>query len=363
MEEKLAQVREQIDQIDTDMLQLISNRAALAQEVAVIKQAHGSDPGQGADFYRPAREAEVLRGVKARNAGPLDDDTVARLFREIMSACLALESPLTVAYLGPAGTYTESAAFKHFGHFIGTRPLLAIDEVFREVEAGTAAYGVVPIENSNEGVVSHTLDMFVSSSLKICGEVRIPVHHCLLAKTAERTAIKTVMAHSQALGQCREWLDANLPDAVREPVASNAVAAKIAGEREGVAAVAGREAAELYQLNLLAENIEDHPDNTTRFLVIGQQSVPSSGADMTSMVISAQNKPGALHALIKPFAEHGVSMSRIESRPSKRLAWDYNFFIDVEGHRDDATVQSALKAVEAEATLFKLLGSYPKAVL
>jgi len=360
MSDQLQKIRERIDLLDSEVLQLISQRAGLAQEVARIKAEAGDEP---TDYYRPAREAEVLRAIQAANTGPLEDQVVARLFREIMSACLALESPLSVAYLGPAGSYTEAAAYKHFGHFIGTTPLLGIDEVFREVEAGSAAYGVVPIENSSEGVVSHTLDMFVASNLKICGEVRLPVHHYLLSQSENLNDIEVIYAHSQALGQCREWLDANLPKAQRQPVPSNAEGARMAAEKAGTAAVAGQEAGEIYGLKALAANIEDHPDNTTRFLVIGHQSVPATGKDMTSVLLSAQNKPGALHALLAPFAEHDVSMSRIESRPSKRVAWDYNFFIDVQGHAEDAKVAAALKAAEAEATVFRVLGSYPQAVL
>lgn len=365
MSDDLLKLRDQIDAIDLQLQTLMNQRAALAQQVAQAKAAAGQD--LNADCYRPCREADVLRTVKERNEGPLPPEAVARLFREIMSACLALESPLRVAYLGPAGTFTEAAAVKHFGHAVTTAAVPAIDEVFREVEAGSANYGVVPVENSTEGVVTHTLDSFIHSPLTICGEVRLRVHHNLLSNAAELKAVKRVYAHSQALAQCRKWLDAELPQAERIAVNSNAEGAKQALDDVDGAAIASEQAASLYELKTLASSIEDEPDNTTRFLVIGKQEVSRSGSlpehNVTSVLLSMPNKAGALHDMLKPLAVHGVSMNRIESRPSRREAWDYVFFIDLQGHIEEPHVKAAIDAIAAEAPLCKVLGSYPAAVL
>ena len=356
-EQDLEQLRQRIDELDSQLQSLISERATLAGEVAAIKQRQGGD----GDCYRPAREAEVLRAVVERNQGPLDDSTLARIFREIMSACLALESPLRVAFLGPEGTFTQAAVHKHFGHAVSNVPLSAIDEVFREVESGNADYGVVPVENSTEGVVTHTLDMFSRSRLNISGEVMLPVHHCLLARD-DKAKIRRVYAHSQSLAQCREWLDAHLPGVERVAVSSNGEAARLAHTEADAAAIASRAAAEIHELAVVAENIEDEPDNTTRFLVIGRVTVPPTGQDKTSLLVSAPNRPGALHGLIEPFYRHGVSMTRIESRPSRRAQWDYVFFLDVEGHVEDEALGKALAEVESRASLLRVLGSYPAAV-
>ena len=358
-EEQLADIRDRIDTIDQQIQDLLNARAQAAQEVARIKLA--SDPD--AVFYRPEREAQVLRMVKGRNKGPLDAESVALLFREIMSMCLALELPLRVAYLGPAGTFTQAAAHKHFGHAVNTVSMAAISDVFQEVESGSCHYGVVPVENSSEGVVSHTLDMFLHSPLKICGEVTLRIHHNLLGRTGDLGSLKAVYSHQQSLAQCRGWLDRHLPFVERIPVGSNAEAAKRAMESESSAAIAGSMAAELYGLQLLVPNIEDDPGNTTRFLVIGQQSVPASGDDKTSLLLSTRNEAGGLHQLLAPLAEHGISMTRIESRPSRRGNWDYVFFVDINGHRDDQEVAVALEALKARAGMFKELGSYPKAVI
>jgi chorismate mutase/prephenate dehydratase len=358
-ERELKAARDRIDELDHEIQSRISERARIAQEIARIKQKLG---GNG-DHYRPAREAEVLRKVVERNDGPLPNEAIGRLMREIMSACLSLESPLTVAYLGPEGTYTQAAVYKHFGHFVTARPLTAIDEIFREVEAGNADYGVVPVENSTEGVVSHTLDLFVGSTLKVCGEVALPVHHHLLSQASTPDAVKRVYGHAQSLAQCRKWLDGKLPNVVRVAVVSNAEGARLAAAEPDAAAIAGKAAAELYGLATLAANIEDEPDNTTRFLVIGRQSVPPTGCDMTSLLLSVHNRPGALHDLLTPFAEAGVNLTRIESRPSRRAKWDYNFFVDIEGHVDDARVQAVLERIQAEVPFFKVLGSYPRSVI
>lgn len=353
-ESKLKRIREQIDAIDEKIQALITERANYARQVAQTKQEAGSDT-----FYRPEREAEVLRAVIERNQGPVSDDEMARLFREIMSVCLALESPLTVAYLGPEGTFTQQAALKHFGHSVETMALGAIDEVFREVEAGSADYGVVPVENSTEGVVSHTLDMFMRSDLKICGEVQLRVHQHLLGRMEELGKIKRIVSHQQSLAQCREWLDANLANVERVMVNSNAEAARIAATDKGVAAIAGESAAEIYGLNTLVANIEDEPDNTTRFLIIGRLETRPSGNDKTSLLLGGKNKPGALHQLLGSLAKHGINMTRIESRPSRQNQWEYVFFLDIEGHAEDDNVKQTLAELQAEAALFKLLGSYP----
>jgi len=357
--EQLANIRDRIDGIDQQIQDLLNARAKAAQEVAGIKLA--SDPD--AVFYRPEREAQVLRMVKQRNKGPLDAESVAVLFREIMSACLALELPLKVAYLGPAGTFTQAAAHKHFGHAVNTVSLAAISDVFQEVESGSCHYGVVPVENSSEGVVSHTLDMFLNSPLKICGEVTLRIHHNLLGSDGDLSDLKMVYSHQQSLAQCRGWLDRHLPFVERIPVGSNAEAARRAMESPDAAAIAGAMAAELYGLQLLAPNIEDDPGNTTRFLVIGQQAVPASGDDKTSLLLSTRNEAGGLHLLLGPLAEYGISMTRIESRPSRRGNWDYVFFVDINGHRDDEGVRPALEALKARAGMYKELGSYPRAVI
>lgn len=358
-EEQLNAVRERIDQIDEQIQDLINARAAAAQEVARIKQEHGHE----VVFYRPEREAQVLRMVKARNKGPLDGEEMARLFREIMSACLALEYPLNIAFLGPEGTFTQAAALKHFGHSVTTLPLGSISDVFQEVEAGNCQYGVVPVENSSEGVISHTLDMFLNSPLQICGEVTLRIHHNLLSNADSLEKIGRVYSHQQSLAQCRGWLDRHLPHAERIAVGSNAEAAAIARKEPRAAAIGSETAGEIYELGVLAHNIEDEPGNTTRFLIIGRQQVPPSGDDKTSLLISTKNEAGGLHKLLEPLAEHGVSMTRIESRPSRRGMWDYVFFIDVDGHKDEQRVARALAALEAQAGMYKVLGSYPKAVL
>ena len=357
-DKKLLELRDQIDALDEQLQTLISARAECAAEVARVK----IDQDEGAHFYRPEREATVLRAVSERNTGPLPNEEMVRLFREIMSACLALEKPLSVAYLGPEGTFTQAAALKQFGHAVKTLALDSLGDVFREVAAGAADYGVVPVENSTEGVISHTLDLFQQSALSICGEVELRIHHHLLVKHSD-VQVTRVLAHQQALAQCRGWLEANLPGAEHVAVGSNAEAARLASEDDTVAAIASDTAAELYGLVVAAKNIEDRPDNTTRFLVIGSQTVLPSGNDKTSLLVSVNNKPGALSELLQPIARHKISMTRIESRPSRQAMWEYVFYIDVNGHRDDAGLAAALVALEEKAFAVKVLGSYPKAVI
>jgi chorismate mutase/prephenate dehydratase len=358
-EAQLNAVRTRIDALDEQLQRLITERAACAQEVARLKQARNEDEG---GYYRPEREAEVLRKVVARNRGPLSDDVLVRLFREVMSACPALQQPLKVAFLGPHGTFTQTALYKHFGHGVDVVPLGSIEEVFREVEAGAAHFGVVPVENSTEGVVTHTLDRFVLSPLKICGEVELRIHHHVLGKGDDLSRLGRVYSHHQSLAQCREWLQTHLAGVEQVPVSSNAEAARRAAEEADACAIAGTTAAEIYGLNVLAANIEDEPNNTTRFLVIGRQESRPSGDDKTSLLVSTANRPGALYQLLSPFARCGISMTRIESRPSRRGIWDYLFFIDIEGHSADPAVAEALRELGEQASVLKVLGSYPRAM-
>ncbi|MFP4611633.1 MAG: prephenate dehydratase [Thiohalophilus sp.] len=358
MSDDLKKLREQIDQLDEQLQALITERARLAEEVARTKQAEGEEV-----FYRAEREAEVLRGVMQRNQGPLSNEEMARLFREIMSACLALERIMNIAFLGPEGTFTQAAALKHFGHSVQTLPLATIGDVFREVESGNASYGVVPVENSTEGVINHTLDEFMSSSLSICGEVELRIHHHLLSKNPDIRNIHKVYSHRQSLAQCRRWLDMHLSQVQQIDVSSNAEAARLASTDPESAAIAGESAADIYALDYLAKNIEDHPENTTRFLVVGKRETPPSGNDKTSMLVYTRNKPGALYTMLAPFAKHNISMSRIESRPSHQGMWNYAFFIDIEGHIDNDNVRQAIDELEQTASMVKILGSYPRAVL
>ncbi|HFE36886.1 MAG TPA: prephenate dehydratase [Gammaproteobacteria bacterium] len=354
----LAAVRKRIDVIDEQLEKLITERAQCALDVAKIKRQAGEN-----NFYRPEREAQILQNVKSRNSGVLPDDEMARLFREIMSACLALEQPLKISYLGPEGTYTQAAAFKHFGHSVTTEPVSAIDEVFREVESGAADFGIVPVENSTEGMVNQSMDMFVHSPLIICGEVQLRIHHHFLSRLADMKSIQRIYSHQQSFAQCREWLNNNMLGVERVSVNSNAEAARFAAQENYAAAIAGETAGEIYHLQSLAENIEDDPQNTTRFLVLGRDMIAASGKDKTSLLLSSQNRPGALYSLLEPFRRFGVSMTRVESRPSRQGMWEYVFFVDIDGHVSDKNVQQALSEVKKCAAMFKILGSYPRAVI
>lgn len=357
----LPELRQKIDALDEQIQLLINQRAVCAQQVADVKKAE--DPTI-TSFYRPEREAQVLQMVMQRNQGPLAGETVARLFREIMSACLALESPLNIAFLGPNGTFTHAAALKHFGHAAITQPISTIDEVFREVEAGSVNYGVVPVENSSEGVVNHTLDCFMASSLKIIGEVELRIHQNLLvAQGTEIKNISRIYSHQQSLAQCRKWLDAHFPKVERVAVSSNAEAARMVKNEWHSAAIAGETAAELYGLNILHANIEDNPNNTTRFLIIGTEEVPASGDDKTSLIIAAHNEAGALYHILEPFYRHNISLTRIETRPAQNDIWSYVFFIDFEGHQQQPHVKVVLDEIKARVREMRILGSYPKAVL
>ena len=351
MSDELKKYREQIDQLDNDLLRLLNQRAALAQQIGHLK---GVDA-----VLRPEREAQVLQRAASINPGPMPRQSVIALFTEIMSHCRALEAPLAVAYLGPAGTFSEGAVIQRFGQASHGVPCASIDQVFREVESGAANYGLVPVENSTEGAVGRTLDLLLQSPLTVCGEVMLPVHQCLLSHAADLAAIKTVYSHLQSFGQCQGWLNSRLPDAERIAVASNAEAALLASNQPHTAAVAGNIAAKRYAIPVLAENIEDDPRNTTRFLVIGNQQVAPCGNDKTSLAMSSPNRPGAVHDLLVPLAKNGVSMTKLESRPARSGLWEYVFFVDIEGHQSDTRVAAALAELKQVAAFLKVLGSYP----
>ncbi|PFH08969.1 chorismate mutase [Collimonas sp. PA-H2] len=353
-EDKLLPLRQQIDAIDAEILALLNRRAKIAQEVGHVKAE------TNAPVFRPEREAQVLLKVAERNPGPLQGGDVQTIFREVMSACRALEKRVTVAYLGPAGTFSEQAVYQQFGHAVEGLPCVSIDEVFRATEAGTADFGVAPIENSSEGVINRTLDLLLQTTLNISGEVSIPVHHSLMTKEGTMAGIARICAHSQALAQCNAWLNQHYPNIERQAVASNAEAARMASENEAVAAIAGEMAAQKYDLQIVSANIQDDPHNRTRFAVVGRLQNGASGKDQTSLVLSVANKAGAVYKLLAPLAKHGVSMTRFESRPARMGAWEYYFYVDVEGHAADEKVAKALDELQQNAAFYKLLGSYPR---
>lgn len=354
MNEQLKQLRDKIDGFDSEILRLVNMRAECARQIGIIKK--------NGIIYRPEREAQILERMRRENPGPLDNMRIAQLFTEIMSICRALEKPMTVACLGPQGTFSEEAAIKRFGTAITTLPCDSIDEVFRGVESGNAGYGVVPVENSTEGAVGRTLDLLLQTSLTVCGEIQLPVHQSLMARQTDLKQINKIYSHPQSFAQCHHWLQANLPTLSSKHyihAGSNADAACLAAQDSNAAAIAGKRAAELYGLTICAENIEDDSKNTTRFLVLGMQSVEPSGKDKTSLIMSAGNYAGAIHRLLTPFATHGVSMTRLESRPSRINLWQYVFFVDIEGHQRDSNVAAALKELNEKASFLKILGSYP----
>ncbi|MEM7220633.1 MAG: prephenate dehydratase [Pseudomonadota bacterium] len=359
--DNLADLRSEIDAIDNELLTLLNRRAECAERVAEVKTRTSSDDNPV--FYRPEREAQIFDRLRAANTGPLADDTVVGLFREVISSCRALELPLSVAYLGPTGTYTEAAAIKQFGQFARRRALASIDEVFREVESGSVHYGVVPVENSTEGMVNHTLDCFIGSNLSICAEIEMPIHHAFLLQTdASVEGLQKIVSHQQSLAQCRRWLDAHFPGIERMAVASNAEAARLVAEQPELGCVAGEMAADTYGLAVHARSIEDEPDNVTRFLVLGQQDVGPSGQDKSSLLVSARNESGALVKILEPFQRHNISLSRIETRPSKTGNWSYVFFIDCDGHHTETGLEAVLREVGEVAMDLRVLGSYPRAV-
>ena len=354
----LAELRVEIDALDKNIQSLIGNRAELASAVAEVKKASDDQ----SVFYRPEREAQVLRAIIDRNDSSLKDKDMAHIFREIMSACLALEQPLNVAYLGPEGTFTQEAALKHFGHAVSTLDCGSIDEIFHQVEKGNAHYGVVPIENSSNGVIGGTVDMLYSQSLKICGEVEISIQHQLMMADQSQE-IKAIYAHQQALDQCQRWLSNHHPNAELKPVASNALAARIVKDEPNAAAIASEVALGLYGLERVAKNIEDQTGNVTRFLVLSKEDVPPSGEDKTSILVVTKHKSGALLDLLAPFKEQGINMVQLARHPIPGVKWEYLFLIDIEGHQQEAHVQTALEQVADIVLKVDILGSYPVAVL
>ncbi len=360
-EDRLGELRDKIDALDLEILERLNERARCALEVAEVKQQTSGDVAP--IYYRPEREAQVLRNIMERNPGPLSSEKVAQVYRQIMSACLALEQPLQVAYLGPEGTFTQLATLKQFGHSVIGRSMVTVDDVFREVASETCNYGVVPVENSTEGVISHTLDNFLSSSLRICGEVVMRIHHHLMiAPDADENAITRIYSHQQTLAQCRRWLDGHYPRIPRLTATSNAEAARRVMEEKDAAAIAGDIAADIYGLRILSKKIEDLEDNTTRFLVVGREDVGPSGNDKTSIMVSTHNQPGALYKLLEPFHRFGISLTSIETRPSRTGMWSYVFFIDFEGHREDEAVKRVMDEIDSDALEVKWLGSYPRAL-
>ena len=357
-ESRLREHRAHIDSLDEQLQELLAGRANHAQAIAKIKQESDTDPL----FYRPERERQVLASVSKRHQGPLPEADVLRIFREIMGACLALEHKLVVAYFGPEGSFTEGALRKHFGGAVDAVPMATIAEVFRCVTAKTADFGVVPVENSAEGIVNHTHDLFIQSSLVIVGEVVLRVRHQLMSSAQGLQDVKRVAAHPQALAQCREWIEGHLPHAEQVAVSNNAEAARRAVADPTMAAIASVEAAARWKLNILARNIEDAPDNTTRFFVIGRSPVGPSGQDKTTLLLAAPNHPGSLHALLEPFARRAISLMRIESRPARRALWEYVFFVDIAGHEEDAVIREALEELERDGRIVRRLGSYPQAI-
>lgn len=356
----LADVRSKIDQIDRDIQNLIAERARFAHQVG---KAKGKLAAAAVDYYRPEREAQVLRMVVDRNEGPLSDELLVHVYREIMSACLAQQEPLKIGYLGPEGTFSQQAVLKHFGRSALGLPMASIEEVFQEVEAGNADFGVVPVENSGQGTIQITLDMFLTSNLKICGEVELRVQQYLMSRSGRIEDIERIYAHPQSFMQTSAWLRANLPKAEKIPVSSNAEGARRARNADDAAAIGGESAGHVYGLKkVVTKPIQNDADNTTRFLVVGRNIFPTSGHDRTSVLVFIHDKPGALFDVLSPFARHGISMNRIESRPSHHGKWEYGFFIDLAGHIDDAPMQAALAELEAHSAQIKVLGSYPVAV-
>jgi chorismate mutase / prephenate dehydratase len=354
----LGELRQRIDGIDREIQALIAERAQFAGQVG---QAKGK-LAAAIDYYRPEREAQVLRRVVDRNAGPLNDDVLVRVFREIMSACLAQQEPLKIGFLGPEGTHSQQAVYKHFGHSIHGLPLASIEEVFQEVESGAADFGVVPVENSTQGTIQSTLDMFLTSDVKICGEVELRVHQHLLSRGGRMEDVERVYSHPQSFAQCKAWLRQYLPHAEKIPASSNAEAARRARNADDAAAIAGISAGTIYGLKNIAGPIEDRPDNTTRFLVLGRELFPTSGNDRTSLLVFIKDQPGALYNILAPFARHGLSMNRIESRPGHTGLWQYAFFIDVTGHVAEEGMRRALVEMADFVEEVKVLGSYPVAI-
>ena len=352
--EDLQNLRLQIDGIDRQILSLLNQRYEVVKKVGEWKHAHNQP------VYVPERERMLLEKLEKLNPGPMSNDTLRAIYREIMSGSIKIELPLRVAYLGPEATYTHLAARSVFGHSVEYDPRASIKDVFHDVENCRSDYGVVPVENSTEGVVNHTLDILIDSPVYICSEVNMDIRHCLLSSSS-KDDLRVIYSHAQSLEQCRNWLDLHLPGVERVPVVSNARACQLARQEPGAGAVAGSLAAEVYGLNILEKDIQDNPGNMTRFFVMGRQEPAPTGNDKTSIVFSIKDKVGGLQECLHCFSEAGVSMSMIESRPLKKRNWEYIFFVDLAGHKEDAPVKSALEKLENMCLFFKILGSYPRA--
>ncbi len=353
MEKLLKPLRDRIDEIDTQILELLNRRARVAQEVGHVKNK--SD----APIFRPDREAQVLRRIAERNPGPLGNTELQTIYKEIMSACRSLEKRIIVACLGPSGTFSEQAVYRYFGTAIDALPCPTIDEVFRAAEAGTADFGVVPIENSTEGAINRTLDLLMQTPLTISSEISIPIQHNLMTLNGKMENIQTICAHSQALAQCQGWLNQHFPNIMRHAVSSNAEAARMASEDSRVAAIAGEMASKQYGLQVVSAHIQDESQNRTRFAVIGRKETEPTGKDQTSLLLSVQNKAGAVYKMLEPLEKYGVSMTRLESRPAKTGNWEYYFFVDIEGHVKEEKIEKALSELKDRVVYFKVLGSYP----
>ncbi len=355
MPPKLPELRQAIDAVDDELLRLLNERARLVQEVGKLKAA-AKQP-----FYVPERERQILERLQSANAGPFPTEALRPVFSEIISACLSLEHPLRVAFLGPEATFTHMAARSRFGLSARYVPAATVAGVFTEVEKGVADLGVVPIENSTEGVVNSTLDVLIDSELSISAEIATQVSHCLLTRSGTLDGVQKVYSHPQALAQCRQWLSANLPSVAQIEVASTALAARLTRDDPVAAAVASELAGQLYDLKIARRKIEDEVRNVTRFLVIGRDQAPPTGRDKTSILFSLKDTAGVLYRVLQPLADAGLNLSRIESRPSRKKLWDYVFFIDVDGHVQDAAVQAAILSLRERCEFVKVLGSYPKA--
>lgn len=353
--ERLRPLRERIDSLDEQILELLNQRARTAQEVGAVKHAFDAD----GPVFKPEREAMVVRRLQDVNQGPFTDQAVDAVWTQIISACRGLESTLTVAYLGPQGSFSEQAAYEHFGQSITPLRCNNFDEVFRAIEAGQANVGMVPVENSTEGAVNRTLDLLLNSPLKVLGERSIKIHHCLMTRTGTLEGVRRVMAHPQALAQCQGWLTQHCPGLARDAASSNAEAARVAAGDSTVAAIAGTTAATAWNLGVVASGIQDDPQNRTRFLAVGAMDTLPSGHDKTSVILAVPNRAGAVYEMLAPLAEHRVSMTRLESRPARTGQWEYYFYVDLLGHRDDAPVAQALAALKKQVAFFKVLGSYP----
>ncbi len=351
----IPELREQIDRIDSEILRLLNRRAAVVLEVGQRKTE------QRLDYHVPQREAQIYARLSAEHDGPFPAHAVRPVFREIISACLSLEHPLRVAYLGPRATFSHLAAMERFGLSAQLLGMRSIAEVFAEVAKHNANYGVVPVENSTEGVVSHTLDLFVDSPLLICGEVVVEAALHLLSKAVDLSDVRKIYSHPHALAESRTWLEQNLPHVPVIETSSTGAAAETAASEPGAAAIASELAASLYDLTVLQRRIEDHPNNFTRFLVIGKTEAPATGADKTSILFSIKDRVGALHRMLVPFAERRINLTKIESRPQKKKLWEYVFYIDLEGHCSEPRVQEALAALQPDCIFLKVLGSYPQA--